>query len=313
MNAIMINKILITPRSVTSSGGHPSLEKLKKAGFEIVFSTAGKQPTEEELLNLLPVCSGYLAGVEPISAKILESAKSLKVISRNGVGMNNVDIEAAKRLNIKVCNTPGANARGVAELTIAFVFELARRISYSDRQLKAGQWTRKSGMELKGKTLGLIGCGRIGKEVAILALNIGMKVVAYDAYLSDFFTPSTDFRYVSLAELAELADVISFHCSVSKDQKPMLDTLMIEKLKKGVLIINTARGELIDEGAALEGLMSEKIGGLALDVFTKEPPENMALLQHENVVCTAHIGGFTYESIDNAMNAAVDNLLLNLQ
>lgn len=308
----MDKKILITPRSVTSAGWHSSLDILKESGFELVFSTPGKQPTEEELIRLLPGCIGYLAGVEPVTARVLESATNLKVISRNGVGINNVDLEAADRLNMKVCNTPGANARGVAELTIALIFEKARSLSYSDNQMKQGNWVRKSGFELKGKTLGLVGCGMIGREVATLALALGMKVLAFDAMSSVVFTSSPDFRYTSLEELTEISDIISFHCPVPADKQPIFNRQMMEKVKKGVLVINTARGELIDEQVALEGLKNGQIGGMALDVFLQEPPENKELVAHENVTCTAHIGGFTRESIENAMSMAVKNILQNL-
>ena len=307
------SKILVTPRSITSAGGHPALERLSAAGYEIVLSTAGKQPSEEELLSLLPGCQGFLAGVEKISAKVLEASRELKVISRNGTGINNIDLDAARRLEIMVCNTPGANARGVAELTIAHMFSLARHLPFIDRQIKSGQWARKMGIELRGRTLGLIGCGRIGKEVALLALGLGMKVVAYDEFTGELFTPSPDFRYVAFGDLLSCSDFISFHCPVPEDRKPILDIGMVDKVKNGVRIINTARGELIDTNAALEGLNTGRIGGLAVDVFENEPPDDDRLTGHEHVICSSHIGGYTEESVANVMEAAVDNLLANLK
>ena len=167
-----MEKILITPRSLTKEG-HPALELLRKAGFQVITCTPGKSPEEEELLRLLPGCVGYLAGVEKVSARVLEAAKGLKVISRNGAGISNVDLEAARRLNIQVLPTPGANARGVAELTIGLILALLRSIPWSDGQLKAEAWSRRQGIELEGRTLGLVGCGDIGKLVVKMALGAG--------------------------------------------------------------------------------------------------------------------------------------------
>jgi phosphoglycerate dehydrogenase-like enzyme len=154
-------KILITPRSLTQHG-HPALDMLKKAGYEIIFSTPGKQPDEEELLRILPGCVGMLAGVEKISAKVLEAAKDLKAISRNGTGVDTIDLKAAERLNIKILRAEGANAQGVAELTIGLMFSMIRAIPFSSEQMKSGKWSRKQGIEVIGKTLGLIGCGKVG-------------------------------------------------------------------------------------------------------------------------------------------------------
>jgi phosphoglycerate dehydrogenase-like enzyme len=157
-----MGKVLISPRSLTRDG-HPALDLLKEAGHEVVFCTPGKQPSEEELLRLLPGCVGFLAGVETISEKALESAKDLKVISRNGTGVDNIDLEAAERLGIAICKTEGANAKGVAELTIGLMYALARFLPLHDAKMKNETWERKKGIELEGRVLGLVGCGQIGK------------------------------------------------------------------------------------------------------------------------------------------------------
>ena len=154
-----------------------------------MFSPAGRFPAEDELTQLLPDCVGFLAGVEPVTAKVLESAQSLRVISRNGTGIDNIDLDAARKLNIKVYRVEAANARGVAELTMALMLSITRAIPYSDARLKQGVWRRKKGIELRGRTLGLIGCGSIGREVACLALGFGMRVLAYDLMRTDFLGP----------------------------------------------------------------------------------------------------------------------------
>lgn len=307
-----MGKILITPRSVTKDG-HPSLDRLRNAGYELVFCSPGKQPSEEELINILPGCSGYLAGVEKISAKVLHTAVGLEVISRNGVGIDNIDLKAARDLNITICKTEGANARGVAELTMSLIFAITRSIPFADGKLKDGQWERRLGIEIKGETLGIIGCGRIGKEVACLALGMGMNVIAFDPFINDFFTPAANFRYTGLDELLAKSDIISLHIPASADGKPFVDDSFIQKVKKGVYMINTARGELIDEDAMIRALNTGIIKGFATDVFRTEPPVDNILVKHDRVIATPHIGGFTAESVDRAMSGAVDNLLKNLK
>lgn len=307
-----MNKILVTPRSLTKNG-HPALKRLEEAGYEVIFSTPGIQPSEEELLNLLPDCVGMLAGVEPITTRVLESVKNLKAISRNGVGTNNIDKEVAEKLGIKILITPGANARGVAELAFGHVLSVLRSIPFCDSAIKQQDWKRIKGIELEGKTLGLIGCGNIGKYVAEFALSFDMKVLAYDPFKDESFKPSDDFKYCLFHELIEQSDIISLHCPPKNDGSALIDGTVISKMKDGVYIINTARAELLDDDAVLKALDSGKIAGLALDVFSPEPPVDWKLANHSNVVATAHIGGFTKESVDRAVSMAVDNLINELK
>ena len=303
-----MNKILVTPRSLTRDR-HPALAAFKEAGYEVIFSTPGKQPDEQELLQLLPGCVGMLAGVEKISAQVLEAAKTLRAISRNGVGIDNIDRKAAERLNIAILKTIGTNARGVAELAIGLLFAGYRMIPYSDAQMKSGNWSRKKGFEIAGRTLGLIGCGKIGKCVAEMALGLGMRVIAYDMYPDKSFAPSPEFRFAALDSVLETADVISLHCPPPEDGNAMIQQNAIEKMKTGVYVINTARAALVDETAILEGIQSGRLLGYATDAYDKEPPDASPLLRHENVITTPHIGGFTFESVDRTTLAAVENLL----
>jgi phosphoglycerate dehydrogenase-like enzyme len=306
-----MNKVLISPRSLTRDG-HPSLDLLKEAGFEVIFATPGKQPSEEELLKILPGCVGYLAGVEEISAKVLEAAKGLRVISRNGSGIDNIDLEAAKRCGIEICRTEGANAKGVAELAIGSMFALARFLPFHDALMKAEKWERRKGIELEGRILGLIGCGQIGKEAALRALGIGMQVVAFRRNPDRSFAPSDKFSWVSLEELLQVADVVSLHRPANPDGTPVVNADMIAKMKKGVLLINTARASLIDEDAVLQALEDGRIAGVATDVYAKEPPEEFGLVKHDRVIATPHLGGFTAESVDRATTEAVKNITARL-
>jgi D-3-phosphoglycerate dehydrogenase len=305
-------KVLITPRSLTKAG-HPSFELLKKAGYEVVFCTPGQQPDEEELIRLLPGCIGYLAGVEKVSARALEAADVLKVISRNGSGTDNIDAEAAKRKGITICRTEGANAKGVAELTIGLMYALARSLSFHDARLKSQSWERRKGFELEGKTLGMIGCGQIGEETALRALGIGMKVLAYRRTPNRSFAPSKDFRWASEAEVISQADVLSLHRPANPDGSPVVTAKFLARMKKGALLVNTARGSLIDDKAVLDALDRGRLAGVATDVYEKEPPEDHSLARHEHVIATPHIGAFTEESVERATVAAVENIIETLR
>ncbi len=300
--------VLITPRSLTRER-HPAFSLIENAGHTIVTSTPGVQPSEEELLKLVPDIDGYLAGVETICAAVLEEAKKLKVIGRNGIGVDNIDLETAERLGIKICPTPGANARGVAELAVALLFSLLRAIPYSDSRLKSRSWERKKGMESEGKTLGLVGCGNIGKKVASMASALGMKVLASDPYPDNSFHPPA-FTWSSFEEVLSQSDIVSLHCPAG--EKPLIDGSAVSRMKEGAHLINTARASLIDEKAVLEALESGRIGGYGTDVFPEEPPKDYTLIRHESVIATPHVGGYTKESVDRATTGAIEQILKNI-
>ena len=300
--------ILVSPRSLTAAG-HPALARLQDGGYELIFTNPGQQPTAAELLQMLPGCVGYLAGVEDVGVQVLEAARGLRVISRYGVGTNNIDLAAAQRLGITVCTTPGANARGVAELAMAHLLALARWVPFSDHALKADSWQRRKGMEVLGKTLGLVGCGNVGRLVARFALGMDMKVLAYDVVPDTTFTPSPDFHYVPLADVLCQSDVISLHCPALGDGRALIDAAALAVMKQGVFLINTARADLVDAVALAAALQSGQVAGAAIDVFRSEPPTGDPLVASDRVVATPHIGGFTGESVDRMVEMAVDNLL----
>ncbi len=302
-----MRNILITPRSLTSAG-HQAFDLLNRAGFQAIFSSPGKQPDESELMGLLPGCVGYLAGIETVSATVLEAAKDLKVISRNGTGIDNIDMDAANRLGIQVCRTEGANARGVAELTVGLIFALARAIPFSDAQLKNKQWERKKGIELENRTLGLIGCGEIGKRTALISAGLGMKVIAFEHHPDPTFSPE-NFSYVSLEDIFKRSDIISLHCPPLASGKPLIDNEALSKMKPGTYLVNTARASLVDPEAVRDALETGHLAGVAVDVFDQEPPEDYKMLSNSRVIATPHIGGFTMESVDRATTQAVQNII----
>lgn len=303
-------KILVTPRSATSPL-HSSLKLLTNAGFEIIVPSPGQVPSREQLSEYIKDVVGYLAGIESVDSELLGVANSLRVISRNGTGSDAIDLIAAKNLGIRVLTAPAANAQGVAELAISHMFLMIRGVLESVDGLRRGQWIRRPGIEVQGKTIGLIGCGQIGKRVASIAIALGMKVLAFDEYQDASFNPGAGFRYSDFEDVVSRAHVLSLHCPPS--EKPLIDSSVLSKMVPNAFLINTARGSLVDLDAAHEALKSGKLAGFACDAFDPEPPGNIEIISHPNFYGTAHIGGYTQESIDRAMETSVKNLLEALE
>lgn len=233
-----------------------------------------------------------------VDAKLLSAAKKLRVIGRAGVGVDNIDLPAATKKGIVVMNTPGGNAVAVAELTFGMMLSLARNLTTADVTTRAGQWEKKSlqGTELRGKTLGIVGLGRIGIEVARRARAFQMKVVAHDPFVAPALARDLEITLAPLNDVFAAADYLSLHVGLTPQTQEMINAAAIARMKKGVRIVNCARGELIDEAALAEGLKSGQVGGAALDVYRTEPPKGLALLALPNVVATPHIAGSTGEA-----------------
>ena len=267
-----------------------------EASWNVVFlpKTPGANVAEEiRDADALVVRSATKA-----TAKLLESAERLRVIGRAGVGVDNVDLDAATQKGVVVMNTPGGNAVSVAEHTLALLLALARRIPQADALMKKGQWEKKKlqGMELRGKTLGLVGLGQIGSEVARLAKAFEMEIVAYDPYVSSLLAGDLGVKLASLEEVLKAADFVSLHASATPETRHLLNARTLELAQPGVRIVNCARGELIEEAALLAALESGQVAGAALDVFEAEPPKDLKLVTHPNVIATPHIAGSTEEA-----------------
>jgi D-3-phosphoglycerate dehydrogenase / 2-oxoglutarate reductase len=302
-------RILVTPRSLTETGlDHvPELKLLRASGYQLVAGPAGRVPTEEELLDLVPGCVGWLAGVEQIGVRVLEAAKDLRVISRNGVGTDAIDLEAAERVGVRVERAAGANAQGVAELTLALALTALRHVPWSAAALRAGGWRRWQGRELQDCIVGVVGLGAIGGGVAGLFDSLGSRVVAYDP-----FAPAEQVarvRRVDLDELLASSDVVSLHAPPPADGRPLLDAARMAVMGRGAVLVNTARSALVDDDAVLAALEDGRLSAYAVDAFDSEPPELTPLLQHERVLATPHIGGYTTGSVRRATTLAVENLL----
>ncbi len=233
-----------------------------------------------------------------VPGEVIEKAPRLKAIGRAGIGVDNIDLEAATAAGILVMNTPGGNSVSVAEHTLALMLAMARAIPQASASTKAGKWEKKKflGTELRGKTLGVIGLGSIGREVVRRARAFEMKVIATDPYVSPQWAADLNVELVDLDRLLAESDYISVHVALTPETRNMIGPAQFARMKDGVRIVNCARGGIIDEDALLEALNSGKVAGAGLDVFAKEPPEGSPLLAHEKVIATPHIGGSTGEA-----------------
>ncbi|MDR2572515.1 MAG: phosphoglycerate dehydrogenase [Oscillospiraceae bacterium] len=303
-------KILVTPTSLGPASQLAPMIKLLEFADEIVYNPHSRPLTEDELIPLLEGCDGYLAGLDFITEKALNTANNLKVISRYGIGCDRVDLEAAKKLGITVTNTPGANAGAVADLTLGLILAVARAIPMLDHATKQGKWIRKSGIELGGKTLGLLGFGMIGKQVARRATGFGMKVIAYDPFIDQLYAKEHDVCLKTLEQVITESDFLSLHLPLTESTQNIIDKNAIEKMRSGAVVINTSRGGLIDESALYQALQSGHLSGAALDAYESEPPDtSRPLYQMPNVVTTPHTGAHTLDATLNMATMAVDNLI----
>jgi D-3-phosphoglycerate dehydrogenase len=282
-----------------------ALEGITDRGLKILTDegwTVDVQPKPlgaAELIKLLPGYDAMLVrSGSQITAEVLDAAKNLKVIGRPGVGVDNVDLKAATRRGIMVMNSPGGNMVSTAELAFAMLLATARNIPQADAAMKAEKWDRKSfsGVELQGKRLGVVGFGRIGREVAARARAFGMEVVAFDPFVAPAVAESLKVTLLSLDELIQTSDYITLHSVLTPETRHLIGKASLAKAKKGVRIVNAARGELIDDEALLEALESGKVAGAGLDVYAQEPPVDWRVAKHPRVVATPHVGASTKEA-----------------
>ena len=302
-------KILVTPTSFKPDSDSPAMERLRSFAGSLVFNPTGKPLGEDELIPLLDGCDGCIAGLDFFTAKAMESAPGLKVISRYGIGVDRVDLAAAKARNIVVCNTPGANSQAVADLAFALLLSLARRVHILDRKTREGQWPRSNGAELYGKTIGILGLGAIGRAVAQRAGGFSMKVVAYDPFIDREYAKANGIAVADFDVLIREADFLSLHLPLTEQTRHIISADAMRAMKKGAFIVNTSRGSLIDEAAAYGLLKEGRLGGLGLDVYEAEPPGASPLFELENVVVTPHTAAHTVEATQAMADMSVQNLI----
>jgi D-3-phosphoglycerate dehydrogenase len=281
-----------------------------ESGYEIVKNPYNRKLTENEICEMLKNdVIAMIAGTEPITRKVLETASSLKIISRCGVGMDNVDLLAASEFGIKVFNTPDCLTQSVAELTIGHILSLIRNIVISDRNIRNNKWKQQMGNLLSEQTVGVIGYGRIGKRVSQLCSNFGANVIVYDPYFID--KTDCNISITPFNTLLSKSDIVTLHLPMSEQNHHILGEKELKQLKDTSYVLNMSRGGLIDETALYSALKDNKIRGAALDCFENEP-YNGKLLELENVQVTSHIGSYAIEARNQMEKESSLNLINEL-
>ncbi len=305
-------RVLVTPTSLARRQDAPALRRLRDRVDDVVFSEVGRPLTEDELLDLVPGVDGVIAGLDPFTAPVLAAAGRLRTIARYGTGVSNIDMDAAARHGIVVTRTPGANALAVAELTIGLMLSVARGIPRLDAAMRRGEWTRGEGIELAGRTLGVVGFGAIGRLVAERAAAFGMRVVTYDPQIDAAVAAAAGAESVDLDTLVRRSHVVSLHVPLLPATRHLLDAARLAMLPAGAIVINTARGGLLDERAAADALDAGSLYGVGVDAYEAEPPTSSPLVGHPRVVATPHAGAHTDAAVERTSQQAVDNLLAAL-
>lgn len=305
----MTTRILLTTTSYQDTPG-PHHDRLESQGYEIV-SERGPLP-EEKMLELAGEFDAFLCGDDAITKAVIDkSLPRLKVISKYGIGLDKIDVDYATEKKIPVLFTPGVNHTTVAEHTFGLLLGITKTIVETASAARQGEWKRLTGHEIMGQTMGIIGLGRIGKEVATRAKAFGMPVIAFDPYWDDAFAAEFDIqRCDTMDDVLTQADVVSLHCFLSDETRGMINTDKIAEMKDGVIVLNCARGELVETADMVTALHSGKVGGYGADVLDEEPPPaDHPLLSAPNCVITPHIGSRTYESVVRQAMRSTDNLI----
>lgn len=304
-------KVLTSPSSFGQVGAEP-FDLLKNAGFEIINNPYGRKLTEDEVIELAKDCVGIVAGVEPLTPRVMDALPGLKVISRVGIGMDSVDLDYAKEKGIVVRNTPDGPTRAVAELTLGMTLSLLRRIPQADAALKSKVWKKQTGNLILDKKIGVIGLGRIGRLVSQLFRGIGNPVIGFDPYADANWASANGVELADFETVLKTADIITLHVPGNADKSPVISAKELELFKTSALLINISRGGIVDEEALYTALSTGKLAAAAIDVFVNEPYSG-PLTELDNVVLTPHIGSYAEEGKLLMEIDAVNNLINELK
>ena len=306
-------RVLVT--STTFGTHNPALRsELEQTVGDVRYSPEKRPLTAPEVTGLVQGVDGWIAGLDEIDASVITAADRLKVIARYGVGLDRVDVAAATKRGIVVTNTPGANSAAVAELTIGLMLALGRQICQANQAARSGKWPRISGVGLTGKIVGLVGFGSIGREVARRLSVFGCRVLVADPYVSPEVVSGCGAGLMSLDELLPVSDLVCLHAAATPVTTGMVNESFLRKMKPGAFLVNTARGELIDEAALAHAIESGRLRGAALDCFRKEPPGiDHPLLQLPQVIVTPHTGAHTDDAVNAMGRMALDACLAVLR
>jgi len=313
MKSLKDCRVLVTPTSF-SKYKRELAQELENSLGGVIYNNKGMPLEEEDLLPIISEFDGMIAGLDRITGRVISKAKNLKVISRYGIGVDRVDLKAARDSGIYVTNTPGANSISVAELTVGLAILLARKVCIVNYNTKLGQWPRIKGTTLQDKVFGLIGFGSVGKEVAKRLKPFNCRVLAYDIDFEHDYAKRHNTDFSEIDNLLAESDFVSLHIPSIKSTFKMVNSRFLKKMKKGSFLINTARGELIDENALYDNIKNGQIGGAALDVFYEEPcSQENPLFSLPGVIATAHLGAATDNASNEMTRISIDECLAVLQ
>ena len=289
-----------------------ALNFLKNHDCDISMNKSERKLRNNEIGKYINGCDGVIAGTEEYSKTILDQVSNLKVISRLGVGVDNIDLEYTEQKNIKVYRTKSNPALAVAELTLGLILDILRKTSLHSSRMKAGIWQKTMGSLLSGKMLGIIGLGTIGKQLVRLTMGFDLTYLAHDINVDEEFAGRNNVKYCELDELLDKSDILSIHLNLTRDTKSLINSEAYRKMKPGAILINTSRGEVVNEEDLIEALDRKFISAAALDVFQKEPYVG-PLLEYDNVVTTPHIGSYAQEIREQMELEAAQNLIKGLE
>jgi len=303
----MAHKILMN--SVRVSGREDFVRSfLRERGCELIEHDHSQLLDRAEVLRLVGDASGYLASLDRVNGEFFDAAPALRVVSAQGVGYDHIDVEEATRRGVAVCTCAGGNNRAVAELAFAMILGLARQVRAVDTEVRDGAWPRLVGTELWGKTIGIVGLGRVGKSTALIARGFGMRVLATDVKWDITFADQHGISYVPLPRLLAESNFLSLHCPLTPQTRGMIDEAAIEQMKPTAFLINTARGPIVKEAALVGALRERMIAGAGLDVFEVEPHPANPYRDLPNTIMTSHLGGATHESDARTLELALLNI-----
>ncbi len=302
-----MKKVLTSPSSIGKIGPEP-FQLLEENGYEVINNPYGRKLTEDEVIELASDCVGIVAGVEPLTQKVMDALKNLRCISRVGVGMDSVDLEYAKTKGIVVTNTPKGPTQAVAELALGLTMSTLRQIPQAHDDMKERKWIKRTGNLLLGKTVGVIGLGSIGKKTAELFKALGNEVIGFDPYPDTEWLNNTGVKLTSFEETISASNILLLHVPGNEDKSAVIGKMEIELMKDDAILINLARGGVVDENALYDALTNKKLASAAVDVFSVEPYDGK-LCELENIVLTPHLGSYAKEGKLQMEIDAVKNLI----
>lgn len=307
--SVQMKKVLTSVPSTFKAYNQTMKEVLEAAGFEVTQRWDDDGIPKAELVKIIKEFDGMIMGLDKIDEDVIKAGKKLKVLAKYGVGTDNIDIPAATKAGIVVANTPGGNSTAVAELAIAMMVNVARQVVESCAKLKSGSIEPQVGPELEGKILGIIGLGNIGKKVASRAAAFGMNILVNDLLTFPEWTHGFPVKYVEKDEIYKTADFITVHTPLTELTRNMIGERELKMMKKTAIVINTARGGIVNEDALDKALSKKWIAGAGFDAYSKEPPAGFPMLKHGSFTGTTHIGGSTFEAIKRIGEMAADNVI----